>query len=161
MIGLSQTRRCGQPDHRSDRVPAAAGTGEQQIEPVLPGLGHVVKQFRRLVQARHNYVHTSVIVEIAESASTMRARRRLNAPSHEGPIPPVHINLIWLPKLAAAEQLGVVHHVRGRGKQILPAIVVQVVDASARRTEGIGRPAGYCTRRLKGVYCYKVAVVSR
>src|SRR5215831_8005746 len=57
----------------------------------------------------------------------------------------VYINLVRLSKLAAAEQLSVIHHVRRRDEEILPAIIVQIIGAGAPAAERDGQhrqPAG-------------------
>src|SRR5580658_5846910 len=74
MVVLHCARCGGHADNCADRIAVAPVAGEQRLKPMLPPVRYVSQQLGRFVEAGNHYVHSSVVVKIAERATTRRRR---------------------------------------------------------------------------------------
>jgi tetratricopeptide (TPR) repeat protein len=85
---------------------------------------------------RNDNVDFAVVIEVRESAPTMRARclkilARLSRRVLEGPVSEIRKNAVWLFILRGLKHFHVVVDVRARGEQVFPSVIVQVEEARA------------------------------
>jgi hypothetical protein len=114
--------------HRSDSIPIAVATHQLQLEPVPCATGDVFQHQRRLIQPCDHGIHPSVPIEVSERDATVErwSGKRLR---RKGAISSVQKQEIGLSGLTAGSEFRIVLDVAAGYESVLPAIVVEVVQA--------------------------------
>ena len=145
-------RAHGRADHldaRANPVSIAPDSPQSDIQPVASVLAPVHPDLRGSGQRRRHHVHAAVTVEIPQRAAAMPRLRRSIQPGFLGESSPfparsqIAKDGVVLGNLGSWQRLRL--HVAARNKQILPSVIVEVIQsrAEAGHLHGqVAQPAG-------------------